>query len=106
MQEDHSPVHKSAYIQQRLSSIGVNVMDWPPRAADMNPMENMWAEVARTLTENWPRNQPTTANALWDCVLEAWEEVAASGSYVRRLIESMPRRMTEVINNEGFWIKY
>lgn len=106
LQEDHSPVHKSAFVQQRLSTIGVNVMDWPPRAADMNPMENMWAEVARTLSENWPQNQPATPDALWDCVLEAWEEVAASGSYVRRLIESMPRRMKEVKNNEGFWIKY
>lgn len=106
LQEDHSPVHKSAFVQQQLTNLVVNVMEWPPRAADMNPMENMWAEVTRTLTENWPRNRPTTADSLWDCVLEAWEEVASSGSYVQRLIDSMPRRMIEVKNNEGFWITY
>jgi hypothetical protein len=32
----------------------VELIDWPPWATDMNPIENMWSEVKRTLQETWP----------------------------------------------------
>jgi hypothetical protein len=31
--------------------------------------------------------------ALWDVVLDAWEEVAHSEGYAATLVESLPRRM-------------
>jgi hypothetical protein len=45
------------------------------------------------MAENWPDTSPASTNALWDFVLDAWEEVAHSEVYAATLVESLPRRM-------------
>lgn len=42
LQEDHSPVHKSAFVQQWVSRIGVNVMDWTPRVSLNSATSTCW----------------------------------------------------------------
>lgn len=65
-------------------------------------MENMWAEVKRTLRDSWPEaDPPRTQDDLWDLVSDAWLEVGEGDRFVSRLIDSMPRRMERVINAEG-----
>jgi hypothetical protein len=47
-QQDHSSVHDSRVVQEWLSrQADVELIDWPPRAPDMNPIENMWSEVKK-----------------------------------------------------------
>jgi hypothetical protein len=44
-QQDHSSIHDSCVVQEWLSrQADVKLIDWPPRAPDMNPIENMWSE--------------------------------------------------------------
>jgi hypothetical protein len=41
-QLDHSSIHDSRVVQEWLSlQADVELIDWPPRAPDMNPAENM-----------------------------------------------------------------
>jgi hypothetical protein len=54
------------------------------------------------MAENWPDPSPASKNALWDVVLDAWEEVAHSEVYAATLVESLPRRMQMVIDTEGY----
>ena len=56
-------------------------LDWPPRAPDMNPIENMWSEAKRTMQETWPVLPPRTSDELWNLVSDAWDEVASSRRY-------------------------
>ena len=72
----------------------------------MNPIENMWSEVKKTMQETWPVHPPRNSNELWTLVSDAWDEVASSMRYIRSLIESMTRRMKSVVEAEGFWTSY
>ena len=84
----------------------VELLDWPPRAPDMNPIKTMWSEVKRTMHETWPVLPPRNSDELWALVSDAWDEVASSTHYIRSLIESMTRRMKSVVEAEGFWTSY
>jgi hypothetical protein len=54
-QQDNSSIHDSHVVQEWLSLwADVELIDWPPRAPDMNSIENMWSEVKRTIEETWP----------------------------------------------------
>jgi hypothetical protein len=80
----------------------VELLDWPPCGADLNPIENVWAGTKRVMAENWPDPSPASKNVLWDVVLDAWEEAAHSEGYAVTLVESLPRRMQMVIDSEGY----
>jgi hypothetical protein len=49
-QQDHSSIHDSSVVQECLwLQADVELIDWPPRASDMNPIEIMCSEVKRTM---------------------------------------------------------
>jgi hypothetical protein len=67
----------------------------------MNPIENMWIEVKRTVQETWPVLLPRNSNELSIIVSDVWDEVASSQHYVRSLIESVTRMKSVV---ESTWV--
>jgi hypothetical protein len=106
-QQDQFPVHKSHLLQGWLADQNeVELLDWPPCGADLNPVENVWAATKRVMAENWPDPSPSSKNTLWDVVLDAWEEVAHSEDYAATLVKSLPQRMQMVIDSEGYWTPY
>jgi len=107
LQQDHSFIHDSRVVQEWLSrQAEVELLDWPPRGPDMNPIENMWSEVKRTMQETWPVLPPRNSDELWALVSDAWDEVASSTCYIRSLTESMTGQMKSVVEAEGFWTSY
>jgi hypothetical protein len=105
--QDQSPVHKSQLLQGWLADQNkVELLDWPPCGAELNSVENVWAETKRVMAENWPDPSPASKNALWDVVLDACEEVVHSEVYSATLVELLPRRMQMVIDSEGYWTPY
>ena len=107
LQQDHSSIHDSHVVQEWLSrQPDVELFHWPPRAPDVNPIENMWSEVKRTMQETCPAHPPRNSDELWTLVSDAWDEVASSTCYIRSLFESMTRRIKSVFEAEGFWISY
>ena len=105
-QQDHA-IHDSRVVQEWLSQqADVELIDWPQRAPDINPIENMWSEVKRTMHETWPVLPPRNSDELWTLVSDAWHEVASSQRYIQSLIESMTRRMKSVVEAEVFWTSY
>jgi len=43
LQQDHSSIHDSRVVQEWLSrQADIELIDWPPRVPDINPIENMW----------------------------------------------------------------
>jgi hypothetical protein len=107
LQQDHSSFHDSRVVQEWLSRpADVELLDWPPRAPDMNPIENMWNEEKRAMQETWPVLPPRNSDELWTLASDPWDEVASSTRYIRSLIEAMTRPMISVFEAEGFWTSY
>jgi hypothetical protein len=107
LQQDDSYIHDSPVIQECLSrQADVELINWTPRAPDMNPIENLWSVVKRTLQEKWPFDPPRNSDELWSLVSNEQDDVALSQRCIRSLIESMSRRMKTVVQAEGFWTSY
>ena len=106
-QQDNHPVHTSSRVMRWFSERpDINLIDWPPRSPDLNPIEHVWAEVKKTMRERWPRRQPTTKEELWETIENAWNLVSSNHRYCRRLVSSMPRRLQAVIEVEGLHTRY
>jgi len=73
-QQDHSSIHDSRVVQEwLLLQADVKLIDWLPRAPDMNPIENMWSVVKRTMQETWPVLPPRNSDELSTLVSDAWD---------------------------------
>ena len=66
-------------------------------------LENVWAELKRTVTSSWRHAvRPTRKGQLWDSVLRAWEDLANDTDYFNDLYDSMPNRINTTVDTEGF----
>jgi len=78
------------------------VVDWPPKGADLSPIENFWAEVNREVNAL----QCTSPDELWEALSETWELYREKPNYFENLYDSIPNRIDEIIEKEGNWSKY
>ena len=97
---DNGPQFKSNVVQRWLESKSVRCIDFPPYSPDLNPIENLWAALAREV-ELVPCS---TVAALKDRVAGVWEK--ACKPLMAKLVESMPRRMAAVLEANGAHTKY
>ncbi|KAJ4430237.1 hypothetical protein ANN_22449 [Periplaneta americana] len=86
----------------------IRLIEWPPCSPDLNVLENVWWEVKKTVNAmiNTMPRRPTTKDALWNIIKNAWDRVSSRRQYLRRLIASIPRRMQAVIDVEGLHTRY
>ena len=95
-QHDNDPKHTSGVVQRYLANKKVNVMKWLAQSPDLNPIENLWAELNnRITTERKPMNE----FELFEVLQRGWESVSIE--YLHSLIESMPRRCKAVVKAKG-----
>ncbi len=72
-------------------------MDWPSLSPDLNPMENVWAQVARRVYDQV--KQYLTLNDLEAAVFEAWEHISLEA--LSDLVNSMKDRIYNLIKKNG-----
>lgn len=82
------------------------MLNWVPRAPDLNPIEHVWAKWKHHIRKNWPHPPPRSDDALWSIMLDAWEEIALDEQYFKHLVQSMPRRLQHVVDAGGYWTRY
>ena len=99
-QQDNDPKHKSKLVQKWLQTSGIDVMDWPSYSPDLNPIENLWADVKRRAEMDNPQDVESLRNALQ----KAWDETDMR--LIKKLIESMPRRLKRVREQAGWMTGY
>ena len=87
-------------VSEWLHNAGVTVIDFPPYSPDLNPIENLWNEMARAVEQH----ACDTMEELQDVVAAEWDKVDAD--YMRKLVHSMPQRCEAVIEAKGWHTKY
>lgn len=99
-QQDNDPKHTSNLVQAWLAENNVPLLPWPSQSPDLNPIENLWAILDRTLQHRTPQNE----QELFAIIESAWN--ALEPDLVQRLVDSMPQRCAAVIKNRGYCTKY
>lgn len=99
-QHDNDPKHTAKIVTNYLSNKKWETMDWPAQSPDLNPIENLWADIKRRTKDRKPQNE----KELFEIMKKAWLETEKS--YLLNLISSMPRRCKAVLESKGLPIKY
>ncbi len=78
----------------------VRVMEWPSMSPDLNPIEHMWGILKRKVEKHHVSN----IQQLRDVIMEEWKRMPATTCAA--LVNSMPRRIKAVLDNNGAPTKY
>jgi hypothetical protein len=93
-QQDNCSVHTAHRVADWFGNNNINVLDWPSRSPDLNPLENMWGLLVRNLQQR--RQVFRNRTDLLTAITIAWQSLPRY--YHRDLCLSMSRRVRRVIH--------
>lgn len=99
-QQDNDPKHTSGLVKEWFHRHRINLMEWPSQSPDLNPIENLWEELKRSVECKKAKND----NEKYAQLEAAWKSIPQHK--IDKLMDSMPRRCQAVINAKGFATKY
>ncbi|XP_070389482.1 uncharacterized protein [Dermacentor albipictus] len=103
-QQDLSPVHTARAVAKLLQERGVRVLDWPPKGADFNVMENVWGMMKESLSKL--NLGGASADELWLAITREWKRLGERRDFVDALYESIPRRVQAALRVDGAFGRY
>jgi hypothetical protein len=98
--QDGAPCHASKKTMAFLAQQPFIVMDWPGNSPDLNPIENLW----NIMKEGLKSKDIGSAPKLQAELKKLW--VSLDQAMLRKLSDSMPRRLQMVLNAKGEMTKY
>lgn len=99
-QQDNAPCHKAKKVMRFLHDLDVQVMPWPARSPDLNPIENLWSWIDRQLLNY----SIETTEQLKDVLPQIWLQVPVE--MCRKLVRSMTERCNACIKAKGGYSGY
>jgi transposase len=101
-QQENASSHKARVCLNWFEEHGIELLEWSAMSPDLNPIENLWAELKQRLRKyEYP---PGGVLELWERVQEVWDGFGED--YCQKLIESLPRRMAMLLKSKGKSIPY
>lgn len=95
-QQDGAAPHTARRTLAYLERKNVKLMeDWPPRSPQLNPIENLWALLQRSVSDHGPSD----ASSLTRFVQKCWDDIPQST--VDCLVRSFNGRCRNCIDNNG-----
>jgi len=101
-QHDLAPCHTAKQIGKLLKEKSVRLLEWPGNSPDLNPIENLWSMVKFELR----KRDCTTQDKLVNAVIDTWFGSQTIEDNCKRLVDSMPKRVNQVVLNKGGHTKY
>ena len=99
--EDKAPGHRAKSTQQWHAKHGIKLLpDWPGNSPDLNPIENLWSQMKHRLKDE----KPTSKAGIQKVCERVWRGIGRD--YLKKLYESMPRRMKAVMEAQEVYTKY
>ncbi|GFX73462.1 transposable element Tc1 transposase [Trichonephila clavipes] len=100
--DDNAPCHRTVAAEQLLESEDIELMDWPARSPDLNPIEHVWDFLGRRLAAR--TLPPLTIRELRLALQDEW--AAMPQQLIDTLILSMDRRCETCLVVRGDHIPY
>ena len=102
LMHDNARPHTARIVTGFLRDTNIDVMDWPARSPDLNPIEHMWDALGRAVRGRL--NPPETLEQLSETLIEEWNRIFEQ--YVQNLILSIGRRCRAVVTARGGNTRY
>ncbi|GFY05940.1 transposable element Tc3 transposase [Trichonephila clavipes] len=100
--DDNATCHRTVAAEQLLESEDIELMDWPARSPDLNPIEHVWDFLSRRLAAR--TLPPVTIRELPLALQDEW--AAMPQQLTDTLILSMGRRCETCLAVRGDHIPY
>jgi transposase len=97
---DNDPKHTSKVVAKTLKDNKVKVLEWPSQSPDLNPLENLWAELKKRVRAR----RPTSLTQLQQLCQEELAKIHPT--YCGKLVEGYLKRLIQVKQFKGNAIKY
>ena len=100
---DKSSIHQCKIVKNWIKDHpDIEELPWPPKGCDMNPIENVWADMVYEMDAQNVKNK----EELWEKIEDLWELFANRASYWKTLSNSIHGRLQMVADVNGAWTKY
>jgi transposase len=101
--QDGAPCNTSKIVTKWFADRPtIQLIKWPGNSPDLNPIENVWSWMKQKLRDSSAKNLDEWRRE----ILELWNLRMDDIQYLKSLVKSMPRRLQEVIDREGWTTKY
>ena len=94
-QQDNAPIHVSKSTKTWLANEGIDLLPWPAKSPDLNPIENLWDLMDRKLRKMALNSLDELELALHN----AW--LAIPQDTLKNLSNSMPDRVRKCLSRRG-----
>lgn len=99
LQHGSYPPCLSPIVRDHLDMRGIRCFSWPADSRDIHPLEDVWGLIRSRLKGK--EQTLRSPDALWDTVLQEWEELRSTSGYAAGLVASVPHRLREVLDSDG-----
>lgn len=103
-QQDNAAAYRARSTRRLIAALGLEVLEWPARSPDLNPIENLWQWLKNYVEDYHLDLQRLSLTALRTAIQEAWDAIPED--LLLRLAHSMPDRLRKVIAADGRSIEY
>jgi transposase len=101
-QKDNARPHTARVTIDYLEQNNINVLQWPSKSPELNPIEHLWDQLGKRVRQRQP--SPQTIDQLRQMLQQEWRTIPRNN--VINLIESIPRSWRAVLAARGGRTRY